>query len=70
MTTADEIRAHLKELGFSQREAASELGMPERDFRYWCAGEGLCPPAVIFALRWLVEQKRQPETVSALHKND
>lgn len=64
MTTADEIRTHLKELGWSQREAASELGMPERDFRYWCAGEGLCPPAVIFALRYLVEQKRAAVTVT------
>jgi len=47
---ADLIRQKLETLGFSQREAARQLGIDERTMRYYCAGKMPVPSAVFLAL--------------------
>ena len=49
-SSADFIRQKLELLGFSQREAARQLGIDERTVRYYCAGKIPVPPAVLLAL--------------------
>lgn len=49
MTDADRIRDMLKILGWSQREAARQLDIKEREFRKYCTTEE-CPRVVLLAL--------------------
>lgn len=52
---ANEIRELLARLGLSQRGAAALLGIPERDFRNWCAGRP-APRYVVLALQYLADE--------------
>jgi hypothetical protein len=52
---ADQIRALLDQLGWSQRHAAERLEIHEREFRGWCAGRP-CGRYVVYALEYLVSQ--------------
>jgi plasmid maintenance system antidote protein VapI len=47
---ADRVRALLKELHWSQREAARQLEIDEREFRRMCAGARPIPNVVVLAL--------------------
>lgn len=49
------LLALLKDGGYSQRGAARELDVSERQMRYWCAGEKPIPRVVLLALSHLVE---------------
>lgn len=62
-TDADLIRDYLSILGMSQREAARELKVEERTFRYYCAGTTEAPPVVTLALRHLVQMHRNNQLV-------
>ena len=53
MTDADRIRALLGALGLSQRRAAGLLGMDERTFRRYCAGQLPAPIGLLARLRAL-----------------
>lgn len=53
---AAEIRELIERLGLSQRGAAALLGLPERDFRSWCAGRP-CPRYVVLALQYLADER-------------
>lgn len=55
MTPVDRLRFLLKEAGLSQRGAARELGINEREMRHWCAGEGEPPRMVYLALEQLIQ---------------
>ncbi len=43
----------------SQRAAARELEVDEREMRYWCAGKERPPRMVMLALERLVELQRR-----------
>lgn len=52
--THRQLRTALKHLGFSQLEAARQLGVAPRTMRYWVAGERRIPESVAILLRtWL-----------------
>jgi hypothetical protein len=55
---ANEIRALLDELGWSQRHAARQLEFEERAYRDYCMGRP-CPILPVLALRQLVDMRRR-----------
>jgi transcriptional regulator with XRE-family HTH domain len=55
---ADTMRKLIKQAGLSQREAANEIGVTQRTFRDWCAGESEPPRAVLTALELLSIKRR------------
>ena len=57
---ADQIRALLNRLGWSQRHAAERLEIPEREFRGYCAGRP-CGRYVVYALEFLCSQSDASE---------
>jgi transcriptional regulator with XRE-family HTH domain len=42
--------------GLSQRGAAKALGINERTMRKYVAGESTVPPAIEYALRWVIQR--------------
>ena len=52
--TPTELRAALARLGLSQSQAARELDIPERMFRYFCAGRYPCPRYLELSLAYLL----------------
>ncbi len=62
LSDANLIRHKLETLGFSQREAARQLGIDERTVRYYCAGKMPVPSAVFLALEDL---KKSPQNAPA-----
>lgn len=56
---ATQLRRLLDRVGMSQRGAAKELGLSERQMRYYCAGEHPVPKVVMMALEHLVCLQRQ-----------
>jgi hypothetical protein len=53
VTPANQLRNWLTICGLSQRGAAGELDIPERQMREWCAGKGTPPRYVFLALAHL-----------------
>lgn len=56
---AEIVRDLIARAGFSQRQAARELGVDEREMRYWCSGDRDPPRMAILALERLVDLGRQ-----------
>lgn len=54
----DELQALLAEIGGSQRGAAELLEMNPRTLRYYVSGQHEVPQLVLFALRYLVSEKK------------
>ena len=52
--TATELRAALARLDWSQSQAARELDIPERMFRYYAAGRYPCPRYLELSLAYLL----------------
>jgi transcriptional regulator with XRE-family HTH domain len=65
-TEADRIRDYLAALGMSQREAAKELKIDERMFRYYCAGKENVPPVIFLALRHLIQMQKNDRCLALL----
>lgn len=55
--TSDELRGLISKIPFSQRSAAHAIGMHERQFRHYCAGDAEIPRAVELALRYCLEHR-------------
>ena len=57
MTNANEVRWVIKQLGFSQREAARRIGVHERTMRNYCSEKSTvnAPQPVLMALTYLLE---------------
>ena len=55
----DELRESIKILGWNQFEAAQNLGIAPRLFRYWCAGDKCypMPPVVAAGIRAMVRDR-------------
>jgi hypothetical protein len=53
VTRTDEMRKLISEMGISQREAAKQLDIDDRTFRYWAAANPEPPTMAIYALRYL-----------------
>jgi hypothetical protein len=56
MTRAEEMRAMIVTLGWSQREAAERLEVHVRTMRYWLAANPPPPAMAIYALRHLLAE--------------
>lgn len=56
--TPTELRELLASAGLSQRAAAYRLGINERKFRRYCAGQADIPLAVVMALRYMLQESR------------
>lgn len=55
--TATQLQKLLDLAGLSQRGAAKDLGISERNMRRYIAGDLPVPRVVEYALRWLISQK-------------
>lgn len=55
--TAAQLQRLLDQSGLSQRGAAKELDISERNMRRYCAGDLPVPRVIEYALRWLISQK-------------
>ena len=55
--TAAQLQKLLDQSGLSQRGAAKELGISERNMRRYIAGDLPVPRVVEYALRWLISQR-------------
>jgi DNA-binding transcriptional regulator YiaG len=58
-TSTAQIRALLARAGLSQRAAARELEVDEREMRYWCSGQAQPPRAAVLALERIIDSQRQ-----------
>ena len=58
--TPTEFRDLLASLGWSQRVAAYNLGVPYRLLRHWCAGSRPIPTIAALALRGALADKVKP----------
>lgn len=54
-STSDDLRALLARTGLSQREAARQLEIKEREFRRMCAGKRPIPAVVMLGLQQLAQ---------------
>lgn len=52
--TGGQLQKLLDSAGLSQRGAAKELGISERQMRRYVAGDAEVPTVVEYALRWLI----------------
>lgn len=52
----DELKATLKAIGMSQREAARILRINERTMRRYVAGDLVIPTAIKLALYWVINE--------------
>lgn len=55
--TAAQLQKLLDQSGLSQRGAAKELDISERNMRRYIAGDLPVPRVVEYALRWLISQR-------------
>lgn len=55
--TAAQLQKLLDLAGLSQRGAAKDLGISERNMRRYIAGDLPVPRVVEYALRWLISEK-------------
>ena len=55
--TGGQLQKLLDQSGLSQRRAAKELGISERNMRRYIADELPIPRVVEYALRWLISQR-------------
>lgn len=58
--TALQLQRMLDSAGLSQRGAAKEIGISERQMRRYVAGEAPVPKVVEYALRWLIHTRAAP----------
>jgi hypothetical protein len=65
-TMADQIRDELAEVGLSQRAAARQLGIDEREMRRYCSDTSVAPPYVLLALRQLTQIARNDQVIKLL----
>jgi transcriptional regulator with XRE-family HTH domain len=55
--TGGQLQKLLDSAGLSQRGAAKEIGISERQMRRYIAGDATVPKVIEYALRWLVHAK-------------
>src|SRR5262249_24986436 len=68
LTMADVLRAHLAEAGLSQRAAAGQLGIDERQMRRYCSNDAAPPPYVVLALQQLAQIARHKQVLQMLNE--
>jgi hypothetical protein len=66
-TQADVIRLRLEQAGLSQRAAARELSIGEREMRRYCSGDLAIPAYVFHSLRHLAQKALNMEVIGMLH---
>lgn len=57
--TGKQLQKALDRAGMSQRGAAKELGISERQMRRYCSGDATVPRVVELALLYLSERKHE-----------
>lgn len=58
--TANQLQKLLDSGDLSQRGAARDLGISERQMRRYCAGDAPVPKVIELALRYVCEHKDKP----------
>lgn len=57
--TGGQLQKLLDSAGLSQRGAAKDLEISERQMRRYIAGDAAVPKVIEYALRWLIHVKEQ-----------
>lgn len=57
--TGGQLQKLLDSAGLSQRGAAKEIGLGERQMRRYIAGDAEVPKYIEYALRWLIHTRSQ-----------
>lgn len=57
--TGGQLQKLLDSAGLSQRGAAKEIGISERQMRRYVSGDAVVPKVIEYALRWLIHMQSQ-----------
>lgn len=63
--TGGQLRKLLDSAGLSQRGAARELQISERQMRRYVAGDAEVPKVIEYALRWLIHKRSTADVSSS-----